>query len=208
MNKWQTYTVDILVTVLSVAVLSTVFIISKDFGNGIISSKDFWFYASMSILSVLAIPAAIVKCREKLSFKASDLLIFLFCIVAVLITLHHTGRLTSKCILLIFATVFYFYLRIFFTENSKLIYNLCCMAFVVTGLVEAVWGLMQLYGFTSSQHYLFKITGSFFNPGPYSGWLAMIFPMALGYAIINLKEINHERREVTQSSSFKNVHSS
>jgi hypothetical protein len=33
----------------------------------------------------------------------------------------------------------------------------------------------------------FKITGSFFNPGPYSGWLAMVFPMVLGYAIFYRK---------------------
>ncbi|MDR2027316.1 MAG: O-antigen ligase family protein [Prevotellaceae bacterium] len=71
--------------------------------------------------------------------------------------------------------------------KSKLIYGLCGLAFVITGLVEAIWGLMQLYGFTYSQHNLFKITGSFFNPGPYSGWLAMVFPMALGYMIFNRK---------------------
>jgi tetratricopeptide (TPR) repeat protein len=61
------------------------------------------------------------------------------------------------------------------------------MFLVITGLVEAIWGLRQLYGFADSQHGLFKITGSFFNPGPYSGWLAMVFPMALGYAIFNRK---------------------
>jgi hypothetical protein len=72
------------------------------------------------------------------------------------------------------------------------------LAFVITGLVEAVWGLMQLYGFTSSQHNLFKTTGSFFNPGPYSGWLAMVFPFALGYAIVSY--FNHKGREVVRSS--------
>jgi O-antigen ligase len=74
--------------------------------------------------------------------------------------------------------IFYFYLRIFFSDKNNLIYSLCSIFFVITGLVEAVWGAMQLYGFTYSQHHLFKITGSFFNPGPYSGWLAMVFPMA------------------------------
>jgi uncharacterized protein (UPF0333 family) len=76
-------------------------------------------------------------------------------------------------------------LRIFLSGKSKLIYILCGLAFIITGLVEAVWGLMQLYGFTSSQHGLFKTTGSFFNPGPYAGWLAMVFPVALGYLVFN-----------------------
>jgi tetratricopeptide (TPR) repeat protein len=167
--------------------LFTVFIINKDIAYGIVSGKYFWFYTSIAILSVVAIPAIIIKRKERLSFKLPDLLILLFCMTAVLITLNYTGRLTNKCLLLIFATVFFFYLRIFFTRKSKLIYGLCILAFVITGLAEAVWGLMQLYGFTYSQHGLFKTTGSFFNPGPYSGWLATVFPMALGYVICNYK---------------------
>jgi hypothetical protein len=59
---------------------------------------------------------------------------------------------------------------------------------------------MQLYGFTSSQHSLFKITDSFFNPGQYSGWLAMVFPMALGFSLKGI--FNHKGHEVTQNSSF------
>jgi hypothetical protein len=173
-----------------------VFILSKDLSNGIISVKYFWFYTSMTILSIVAVPALIIKRRKRLNFKAPDLMILLFCFATILITLSYTGRLTNKCLLLIFVILFYFYLRIFFSDKSKLFYYLCCLAFVVTGLVEAVWGLMQLYGFAPSQHGLFKTTGSFFNPGPYSGWLAMVFPMALGYVIFN-----HKGREVTQSSS-------
>jgi O-antigen ligase len=180
-------------------VLSTVFIVDNNLINGIVSGKYFGFYASMTLLSIVAIPVTIVKCKERLSFKLPDLLILLFCAASVLITLNHTGRLTNKCMLLIFMTLFYYYLRIFLAGKSKLIYNLCCLAFVITGIVEAVWGLMQLYGFTSSQHNLFKTTGSFFNPGPYSGWLAMVFPMALGYAVFNY--FNHKEREVIQSSS-------
>lgn len=47
------------------------------------------------------------------------------------------------------------------------------------GGIEAIGGLRQLYGFASSNHSLFNLTGSFFNPGPYSGYLAMVFPLCL-----------------------------
>lgn len=50
---------------------------------------------------------------------------------------------------------------------------------IIYGGIEAVWGLCQLYGLISSNHSLYKLTGSFFNPGPYSGYLAMIFPLCL-----------------------------
>ena len=50
---------------------------------------------------------------------------------------------------------------------------------VLTGGVEAVWGLRQIYGFAASNHSLYAVTGSFYNPGPYSGYLALVFPVCL-----------------------------
>jgi tetratricopeptide (TPR) repeat protein len=186
---------DIFLLIPILAILCTIFVVDDKLAYGVISGKYVWFYFSMILLSVSIISAAIIKCMEKVDFRLPDLLIFLFCCVAVLVTVNHTGRLTNKCLLLGLLMAFYFYLRMFFSGKNKLMNSLCCIAFVVTGLVEAVWGLMQLYGFSHSQHILFKITGSLFNPGPYSGWLAMVFPMALGYVIFN-----HKERKVTQSS--------
>jgi O-antigen ligase len=174
---------DTLISVSVMGVLYTVFIINHDLANGIVSGKYFGFYTSMALLAVVAVPVAIIKREERSRFILSDLLLLLFCFAAVGITLIHTGRLTSKCLLLIFLMLFYFYLRIFLSGKSGFLCYLLVVFFMFTGLVEAVWGLRQLYGFTYSQHNLFKITGSFFNPGPYSGWLAMVFPMVLWYAI-------------------------
>ncbi|MCD8184484.1 MAG: O-antigen ligase family protein [Bacteroides sp.] len=47
------------------------------------------------------------------------------------------------------------------------------------GGIEAVWGLQQLYGFTASGHARYVLTGSFFNPGSYAGYLAMVLPLCL-----------------------------
>ena len=40
---------------------------------------------------------------------------------------------------------------------------------MLIGLVEAVWGMQQLHGHVYSHHSLFRLTGSFFNPGPIPG---------------------------------------
>ncbi|MEG2856661.1 O-antigen ligase family protein [Bacteroides sp.] len=50
---------------------------------------------------------------------------------------------------------------------------------ILLGAWEAFVGIRQLYGFSYSNHSLYKMTGSFFNPGPYSGYLAMVFPLCL-----------------------------
>ena len=49
---------------------------------------------------------------------------------------------------------------------------------ILAGSVEAVWGLLQVYGYEPSNHSLYALTGSFYNPGPYSGFLAMCVPVA------------------------------
>jgi O-antigen polymerase len=51
-------------------------------------------------------------------------------------------------------------------------------------LLQSILGLMQLYGFEASYHGLFKITGTFHNPGPFSGFVVSALPLALvGYTI-------------------------
>ena len=51
------------------------------------------------------------------------------------------------------------------------------------GIAEAVYGGLQLYGLADSNHSLYNITGSFRNPGPYAGFLAVILPVALYLAL-------------------------
>jgi hypothetical protein len=150
-NRQHTYDiiVDNVLSILIITVLYTFISINRDLGNSLISGKYFWFYASIALLSIVAVPAYVVRYRERVRFKLPDLLILLFVSVTVLITLYHTGRLTNKCLLLLFMTAFYFYLSVFLSNKSKLMYILFCLAFVITGLVEAVWGLMQLYGFVN-----------------------------------------------------------
>ena len=50
---------------------------------------------------------------------------------------------------------------------------------ILSGAIEAIWGLLQVYGYEPSNHSLYALTGSFYNPGPYSGFLAMCVPVAL-----------------------------
>lgn len=51
--------------------------------------------------------------------------------------------------------------------------------FMLCGALEAIGGLRQLYGFAASGHSRYALTGSFFNPGPYAGYLAMVLPVCL-----------------------------
>ena len=86
--------------------------------------------------------------------------------------------------------------------------NIILWIIILTGLVEAVWGLLQLYGFRRGFNSNFKITGSFFNPAPYAIYLAVIFPLALGMLLDSekidfklIKKITRSRRPLVSAIS-------
>jgi tetratricopeptide (TPR) repeat protein len=83
-------------------------------------------------------------------------------------------------------------------EEKKGIYvDAIAMAVVVAGVVESVLGLMQLYGYVPSGHGLFKLTGTFYNPGPLGGYIAVCVPVALQMATEARNEIVRWTARVT-----------
>lgn len=56
---------------------------------------------------------------------------------------------------------------------------------ISSGGIQALLGVMQLHGWENSHHDLFSMTGSFLNPGPFSGYLAMIFPIVLYQCLVS-----------------------
>lgn len=76
-------------------------------------------------------------------------------------------------------------------------------ALVMSGGIEAVRGLCQLYGYAASNHSLYALTGSFFNPGPYSGYLAIALPVCLHQWLAGKGEIRRSGRN--DGSRWKKV---
>lgn len=163
-----------------ILVLCTVFVVNPGLGNGIVSGKYFWFYVSMGLLSALSLQANPFRF---LRMGLPDYLILVFCLLTLSVSygINHSEAVT-KHILLLLAILLYFYAKAFFTSYRQAVYWIV-LFLMCTGLVEACWGLRQLYGYTYSQHGLFKLTGSFFNPGPYACYLSVILPIAFYYMI-------------------------
>ena len=80
------------------------------------------------------------------------------------------GQIEWLCLLLL-----YFAIRLLNKSN----YQFLLYALLLSALTQAIYGQLQLYGIYSTHHSHFGITGSFFNPAPYAGYLAGIFPIAL-----------------------------
>lgn len=69
------------------------------------------------------------------------------------------------------AILLYFSLRLLFTGN-QINGNVVGLLLLLFAIYESIYGLVQLVE-GSSKHYLYLITGSFHNPGPYSACIAI-----------------------------------
>jgi O-antigen ligase/tetratricopeptide (TPR) repeat protein len=83
---------------------------------------------------------------------------------------------SSRFLELMGLALLYFFLR----QIPVKYFSLLFLALILGGFIQAVFGNLQLWGYYPSHHNLFKMTGSFFNPGPYAGYLASILPITLG----------------------------
>jgi hypothetical protein len=187
-------------------VTSTVFVVSNELANGVISGKYFWFYGSMGLVCVTTLIRIMVnKCSFR--FSAMDWLVLLFVITVYVSAFffNDASRNITKLTILTLLLVLYFSVRVVAItfRREGIVQDLLCLFIIFTGLIEAVWGLLQLYGFERSQHNLFKLTGSFFNLGPYAGYLSMIFPMALQYWIHGTsREIREKQQNMEKAPTL------
>jgi tetratricopeptide (TPR) repeat protein len=165
-----------------VMVLSTVFVVRPELGNGVVSGKYFWFYLAMGITAVTSV-GVVIQSPKSLRVDWADGLILLYGIMTLAISYgwNHSEAVT-KHILPALIIALYFCFKVLFRRSGTSLYWLI-LFFLVTGLVESCWGLRQLYGFDYSQHNRFKLTGSFFNPGPYACYVAMVLPCAFYYLL-------------------------
>lgn len=175
----KTYALGTIVFILSLLLLSPALITGGDLANRV--AKVFWFYSVLPWVTLACIPLAWIR---PIRFTISDLLVFLYVVYSFL-NLHDSDTgIPAKGGIIVLIGVSYFLFRLLSTCTSNYFVNI---ALLTVGFIEAVWGVAQLYGFTPSFHDQFDLTGSFFNPGPYSGFLVVIFPLSLHYALTTQK---------------------
>ncbi len=81
--------------------------------------------------------------------------------------------------------VFY---AIFRTLNSRAL-AFVGISIILATMLQSVYGILQQGNLFASHHAQFKITGSFFNPAPYAGYIACMLPVLVGIFCIIKKKI-------------------
>lgn len=177
--KYKQYISWSLLIISGIFLLCTVFATDTSLANGLVMGKACWFHLAMLFMAAGSLVAAVLtKPVGRVTFSPADGLVVL---LAGIVALTYDWQLNPEPEKMLFGgqlVVFYFLLRIVFTGWPQL-RLLFLVGLVVTGLVEAITGMKQLHGFEGSNHSLFRLTGDFYNPGPYSGYLALVLPVCL-----------------------------
>ena len=138
-------------------------------------------------MTLITIFFYVIAKRNKIQLGIFDAFMFIFASKSLLFSIYSNSyTIITKHILFTLIITLYFIFRFIFQTYKKTFY-LLFFCIVLSGLIEAIWGLRQLYGFEKSQHNLFQITGSFFNPGPYACYIAIILPMAF-YCVLKYRD--------------------
>ena len=132
------------------------------------------------IISVSSLVLTFVK--RNIRFTLIDLFSLLF-LFYYLISVFIRGTDNPRYILLPVAlSVIYVVVRVTVSEGNEGL-KWIALAILSVSIFESILGLKQVYGYAASNHYQYVITGSFFNPGPFGGYLTFVFALSLSVLI-------------------------
>lgn len=143
-----------------------------------ITSKLIYFLYGIIILLGLYVLTIIFSKTISLSFSKIDIALFALVIYITVnrYFIQSNWGFSIRYIELLGLIFLYIVLRFISLKN----YIWVLLAIIISGIAQAVYGNLQLLGYYPSNHPGFKMTGSFFNPGPYAGFLVSVWPVALG----------------------------
>ena len=187
----------------ALSVLCTVFTVSSDLWNGTVTGKYFWFFLSQTVFAGFTLLNVLLR-KKKWSVSILDVLVLVFIAYCSANHLARDSGFEIKLYLLLSLGMFYVCLRVFIQTLNAAVWLLPAVI-ILAGFSESVTGLMQLYGFLHSNHSLYKITGHFFNPGPFSGFVALTVPLA-AYYVVYYWNTSIIRINAIRATCLKNIH--
>ena len=171
-----------LASICGTLLLLTPLVTTGELANGIVTGKVFWFHGVTTLSAVLTVAIAACRRRLRFPFALPDGLLLAFAAVT-LLTYDWTLDPEPEKLRFGGQLVVFWFLLHYWLANGRGLAFFFLAVLMLTGFVEAVWGWRQLAGDAYSHHALFRLTGSFFNPGPYSGFLAVVLPVCLWTAL-------------------------
>jgi tetratricopeptide (TPR) repeat protein len=180
----------------------------------IININDLQVTQTILFIIVVAIAVLILIIKSYLSFSyrikfsAIDYLISAWFVYVVINGIIHHVTVSNRLIELFALILFYIILR----QINPNKYIILFIAATIGSLLQSLHGNLQRWGLLSSFNEYFGMTGAFYNPGPFAGYLGSIFPVALGLFLLKNNNIsaidmklNHIFRRVFKQNKASNL---
>lgn len=174
---------------------------STELVQGTTSGKMFFFLYIICICGILFSLKFITKLPSSISFSYIDGVLLIWTAYILINGWFHHIHISDR--LLEFGGLILLYVSLRQIEQTK--YSIILTAMIFGGIVQAICGNLQLWGYMSSHHALFKMTGSFFNPGPFAGYLATVFPIIIGVILFKKEYITFISEKVNRGIAWGGV---
>ena len=145
------------------------------------SVSDVWGYRAVAALVVLALTAVCLGRRLPRLHWADGVALFWWVCVSlnyVFVSPYPAAEVYGKAMAL---GVAYVALRLVIPFCGRAFTRLWWGGLCAAGGYELWTGFMQLAGREASRHHLFDVTGTFFNPGPYAIFVAVVLAVSVAW---------------------------
>lgn len=145
------------------------------------SVSDVWGYRVVAALAVLALTAVCLGRRLPRLHWADGVVLFWWVCVSlnyVFVSPYPAAEAYGKAMAL---GVAYVALRLVIPFCGRAFTRLWWVGLCAAGGYELWTGFMQLAGREASRHHLFDVTGTFFNPGPYAIFVAVVLAVSVAW---------------------------
>lgn len=143
--------------------------------------KPDWVFLMILFFVIPIAIIGLIDGKKTLKLSVIDILAFAWFSYSVFNALFLSVSHSKDALIPLTTTfVLYVILRLALPQEKSLD-KILVAGIAVFGLYECVIGLLQLYGLEHSNHVVFQITGTFFNPGPYSIYVTTMLAVCLAY---------------------------
>lgn len=142
-----------------------------------VAKREFFAVVALVVFGV----AMLLTYKSRLHLSVIDLLVFLFVGYTTLTFFALDSLAHTRQLVIWLLGALYFNLRIILASDKRMT-TVIVIIILASGALQAVVGLRQIFITGFSNHSLYKITGTFFNPGPYGGYVAVI--ATIGVALV------------------------
>lgn len=182
MKKFLNFLSILLLMISGILLLCMIVKADPGLANGILVGKICWFHTSVFCLACSVLVMELTVSKSRFTFSLPDgLLLSLFGIL--LFTYDKEANLQPEKLLFYGQLMFVWFLLRAVIQTYPDLKVFYLMMIMISGMVEAVWGMFHFYGNGSFVHPLLNEIDFSFRAGPLSGYLAVVLPVCLNMVL-------------------------